>query len=438
MTSGIPTIAPFRGVRYDPQKIADFRLVTAPPYDVISEIQQNRLYERSPYNVVRLILGRQYPADTEENNRYTRAVSDFKSWLQSGVLIRDPEPSVYLYEQSFEVFEIRGQGRFTRRGFLALRRLEEFEKGRIRPHEKTLSGPKADRLLLIKACGANFSPIFSLYSDPDHQWTNLLEPFFKIPSQVDFSDDEGIRHRLWRVSDPALFQKMNEILGGKNLFIADGHHRYETAIAYRDWMKKQFPHSTDDAAFNYVMMFFGEMSDPGLIILPTHRVLQNWPGFDAGNFKERLKEFFDFKTFAKDRKEAFLSELSNLRDRRAIGILFPQEPGHHLIIPKPAAFQSIDTAILHQTIFRDVLKFKDEDEKDPRHLRFIKEMEEGFEALKDPQVNCVFLMNCPRMEDLRKVVESGQILPPKTTYFYPKLITGLVMNQIDPRDSVVI
>ena len=423
-------IKPFKAFIYNRDKIKDLSAVVCPPYDIISPEDQRYYHERNQYNLIHILLGN----DVEGQDKYQRSADYFRDWLKNRIIIQEEKPAAYFYSQDYN---IRGEKR-TRLGFISLLRLGE-DCNSVFGHENTHAAPKEDRLKILKRVKANLSPIFAIFLDKKRIIQRIYQKDIKGKEPfICVTDSEKTVHKIWRIDSPEELLNIQSCMEHENIFIADGHHRYETAIAYRDWMKKQFPHSTDDAAFNYVMMFFGEMSDPGLIILPTHRVLQNWPGFDAGNFKERLKEFFDFKTFAKDRKEAFLSELSNLRDRRAIGILFPQEPGHHLIIPKPAAFQSIDTAILHQTIFRDVLKFKDEDEKDPRHLRFIKEMEEGFEALKDPQVNCVFLMNCPRMEDLRKVVESGQILPPKTTYFYPKLITGLVMNQIDPRDSVVI
>ncbi len=434
-----PIIAPFSGVRYDLRKVKDLSRVTAPPYDVISEALQNRLYERDPYNIVRLILGRQHTTDTEGENRYTRSAHDLQTWLREGILMRDKEPSLYLYEQTFKADDKER----VRRGFIALRRIEEFEKGKIYRHEKTLTGPKEDRFLLIKACGANFSPIFSLYSDPGRQLSRLFKPSFDQPPLADFTDEERVRHRFWRVIDRALLKSTDDLVGGKNLFIADGHHRYETAIAYRNWLRAQYPKSPENASFNYVMMFFTEMGDPGLVILPTHRILQNWPSFDRENFKKRLRDAYEFKTFEEGSRDAFLDEL-RIRGRRgtAFGLLFPGEKVLHLILLRDDRIDDkdvgskIDTAVLHQLVLRGVLHLGEEEEKDPRYLKFIKEIDEGFEARRLPGVDCIFLLNSPDMAALRNVVEAGLVLPPKTTFFYPKLVTGLVMNPIDPHEKI--
>lgn len=449
MSTETPLIAPFHGVHYHPKKISDFSKVTAPPYDVISESFQKKLYETSPYNIVRLDLGLQFSTDNDQDNRYTRAAEDLQSWLKEGILTRDEKPSYYLYEQRFEV---EGKGHFQRRGFFALRRLEEFNKGNILPHEKTLSGPKADRLLLMKSTRSNLSSIFSLYSDPEQKMSDLLRPYFNTDPILHFVDDHQIEHRLWGVSDPMLFQKTNEILGKKKLFIADGHHRYETGITYRNWRKGQEPHTPDErAGYHYIMMFFAEMSDPGLLILPTHRVLQNWPGFDKSDFRRQLSHYFDIQIFKADQKEVFLKALQASEKDHAFGILLPGETEMLLMtlsrqkggdIPclegLPVSLREVDTAILHESIFRGILKLGDDDEKNPKFLRFVKDTEEALKARHESRVNCVFIMNCPQMDVLKKVAEEGLILPPKTTYFYPKILTGLVLNQLEAVPRVVI
>lgn len=447
-----PMIAPFRGLRYnlssdrlDPAK------VTAPPYDVISEAAQKRLYERDPHNVVRLILGHQFPKDTEADNRYTRAAAHLAAWIREGVLKRDAEPSFYLYEQEFTLKDAGpGPTRHVRRGFLALRRLEEFGQGKIQPHEKTLAGPKADRLLLMKSCHANLSPIFSLYSDPERILGRLLEPHFQTKPLADFTDEEGVRQRLWRVSDEALFRKTDEIVGRKNLFIADGHHRYETALAYREWMMKrpEGANAPEDASFHYVMMFFSDMEDPGLVILPTHRVLHDWPGFDARSFKGKLAALFGIRAFPEG-NEALLQALKDegARGRQALGLALPGEAPMLLTlsgerrdsIPAlkdvPAALRAVDTLILHRVIFREMLGLKEEDDKDPRFMTFVKDAREALEAAR---ANAVFLLNTTPMRVLKEVVETGMVLPPKTTFFYPKLLSGLVFHPLSPGERVSI
>ena len=445
--NSVPIIAPFRGLRYNPCKISNLSRVTAPPYDVISPDGQRQLYERDPHNIVRLILGYQHPSDTDADNRYTRAAADLNQWTKEEVLARDDAPSFYLYEQHFEVKKIEGPQKYIRRGFLALRRLEKFEdesgRGSVRPHEKTLAGPKADRLLLFKSCHANLSPIFSLYSDREGTVTKVLKPYFDTPAAADFTDEQSVRHRLWKVTDRELFQKANAIIGAKSLFIADGHHRYETAVNYCDWMKERYPDAPANTSFRYVMMFFSEMSDPGLLILPTHRVLHDWPGFDLVALEKRLVGWFE------------LSRHPRADDKGLIRLLDDgQKQGRHLFamgVPgrdtmtvltlrreKEKEVSKVDTAILHNVIFDEMLGMSDDDQKDPRYLRFVKDTREALAASGDKGVNCVFVTNAPPMPVLEEVVATGKILPPKTTFFYPKLVTGMVINQIRPDELVTI
>jgi uncharacterized protein (DUF1015 family) len=432
-----PVVAPFRGVRYNLKNV-DLSKVVAPPYDVISADLQKELYERDPHNVVRLILGFQNASDSDQENRYTRAAADLQKWTKEGVLERDSEPCLYLYEQFFEWNGTKGKESFTRRGFLALRRLEEFGKGKIRPHEKTLSGPKADRLLLIKACKANLSPIFSLYSDPKKEMANLLRPAFHTEPLADFTDKEGVRHRFWKVSDKDIFAKTDKMMGDKTLFIADGHHRYETSIAYRNWLKEQGTLSENSSA-NYVMMFFSEMSDPGLLILPTHRILKNWSGFAAATFRKELEKYFVLKSVA---SQAELSGSLKAYEGKghAFGLLLDGKL--HLAVAEnlPSELEKpiIDTAILHRLILGNILGFKEEDEKNPKYLKFVKGENEVFEAVATPGFNAGFLLNSSPMEVLQQVVEAGRILPPKTTFFYPKLLSGLVLNQVEAKGEVTI
>jgi len=444
--SDFPIIAPFRGLRYDARKLSQ---VTAPPYDVINDEAQRKLYERDPHNVVRLILGYQFPDDTEANNRYTRSAATLQEWLKEGVLKRELERSFYLYEQQFT---LKDGTTHIRRGFLALRRLEEFGKGKIQPHEKTLSGPKADRLLLTKACRANLSPIFSLYSDPERVLAKVLASHFEKEPFADFKDDDGVRQRLWRVSDSALFHKTNEIIGQKHLFIADGHHRYETALAYREWMRGQYPNAPEDSSFNYVLMFFSDMEDPGLVILPTHRVLHDWPGFEAPHLQQQLKEFFAVRSFAEADEEGFLKELKSAGQRgdQAFGLSLPgigfeiltldaaKRDAMSALKDVPPSSRAVDTMVLHRGIFRTMLGLKEEDDKDPRYMTFVKDAREALAARKQPGTNAVFLLNSPPMPVLRDVVETGTVLPPKTTFFYPKLLSGLVFNPIDPAERVAV
>ncbi len=429
----IPTIAPFRGLRFNPEKV-DLSRVMAPPYDVISPAGQEELYARDPHNIVRLILGRQSPKDSPADNRYTRAARDLSRWTQEGILAADTAPCFYLYEQNFS-----WEGKvLSRRGFMALRKLETFAEGKIRPHEKTLPGPKQDRLQLMQTCRANLSPIFSLYSDPDGKMAAPFAKHFQGKPEIDLLDEEKIRHRLWCINDQGLFYQADEILGNQRLFIADGHHRYETAVNYREIVRKERGNLREASSVNYVMMFFSEMSDPGLLILPTHRVLTHRPGFDPKDFPNRLKEKFEVQTFSE--KESFLNSLSDADgDRRAIGMILK---GKFYLLGIPRSLSEtahqVDTVVLHKNIFQELLGFQEEDHKNPATLKFVKEADEAIAAADDPGTDAAFLLNSVPISVLKEIAEVGIILPPKTTFFYPKLLTGLVINPLDPDRDVTV
>lgn len=439
-TSQGRTIAPFRAVRYA-ASAGDLGSVTAPPYDVISPEKQKRLYEKDPHNIVRIDFGLELPTDSDRENRYTRSRVLLKDWLREGVLVRDPEPSFYLYDQTFM---IEGRGTYCRRGFFALRRLEEFREGGVRPHEKTLSAPKEDRLLLMKATEANLSSIFSLYSDPTGGLKGLLDPHFKKNPLAAFTDGDGIGHRFWKVSDPTLFDKADRILQGRSLFIADGHHRYETAVTYRNWMRERHPKAPDEAAFNYVLMFLADMDDPGLVVLPTHRAVKGLK-FNTKDLMGGLRRWFEVQEVSPGRQEQLIGDLRGTPPRKhRIGVLiggssemFRIEISEEKLddLPSlrglPTVARRVDTAILHTVILRDLLGLAEEDQKDPRFIRFIKDDREALRAAKDPETQAVFLVNPPSMDLLRQVGEAGLVLPPKTTFFYPKILTGLVINPLE-------
>ncbi|MFN3476904.1 MAG: DUF1015 family protein, partial [Candidatus Methylomirabilales bacterium] len=265
------SIAPFRGIRYNPEKIGDLSLVVAPPYDVITPSAQDQYYAKHPWNVIRLILGKELLGDDDQKNRYTRACEFFHRWLNEGVLVQDPTPSLYLYEQRF--LHPRTGESLRRLGFLALVRLEPWNARVVFPHERTLEKPKRDRLALIRACSANFEPVFAFYPDPLETVQALLEEEAEKGPALDFLD-EGIEHRLWLLQDEGRIREIVEAFQGERLFIADGHHRYETALAFRDELEKADPAPPEVKAkrpYQYVMMLLVSAHDPGLVILPTHR-----------------------------------------------------------------------------------------------------------------------------------------------------------------------
>jgi len=251
-------VRPFRGFLYNQNKIEDFELVVAPPYDVITPEQQSSYYEKHPCNIIRLILGKEEPSDDEMNNKYTRAARYLSTWQKDTTLVRSEKPSIYFYRQDYllPTGEVR-----QRKGFMCLFRLEEFSSGVIKPHERTLSKPKADRLNLTLATRANFNPVFSLYSDPELTVEKFIDSVATDPAYLDVRDENGVRHQLWVVGSPDILESVQKVMENKSLLIADGHHRYETALNYRKLMREKHAGATGEEAFNYTMMYFTNMND---------------------------------------------------------------------------------------------------------------------------------------------------------------------------------
>ncbi len=444
-------IVPFRALRYDLTRVGEAQSVMAPPYDVISPALQEDLYRRSPFNVVRLILGKTGPDDTESNNRYTRAAADFRFWQQEGILTRDLQPSIYLYDQEYPLEEGR---KVVRSGFMALTRIEDFSSGVVKPHEKTLSGPKTDRLQLTKACGANFSPIFSLYSDPSCALESLSRKVREKRPDIEVADDDGVIHRLWQVADADLIRKAQDLLDSKPLFIADGHHRYETAINYRNLMREKHPKYTGKELFNYVLMYFANMEDQGMLIFPTHRLVFNLPDLQLDPFLRSLEGSFAVESRQIDAADAAQrQEVRRLlrekgKERRTLALYAGGGVVHFLSLrdekamdrffdPKsPKALRTLDVSILHKLILEELLHISTEAQEKQTNLKYVKSFDEAFEAVDRGECQLAFLMNSTRMSEVRDVANAGEKMPQKSTYFYPKLLSGLVINRIVEGETV--
>lgn len=436
-------IVPFRALRYQQDQIGDPAAVMAPPYDVISPTLQEDLYQRSPYNIVRLILGKILPDDNQETNRYSRAAIDFVEWQNQGILRREVEPSLYLYDQTYATED---GNTITRKGFIALTRLEDFSSGVVKPHEKTLAGPKADRLLLTRACKANFSPIFSLYSDPCCALETLGQQFKQSPPAITVSDDDGVLHCLWPVDDPSFVDRARDLLENKPLFIADGHHRYETALNYRDEMRAAHPDFTGKEAFNYVLMYFANMEDQGMTIFPTHRVIHSLTDFSADAFVQRLSTDFTLSEEKIDPSDnnavaAFRHRLAiSGQSRRTLGLylgnsrffsltLKDEKCMDRLFDPRsPAALRTLDVSILHRLILEQYLNITSQAQEAQTNLRYCKGFSEPIAQVDRGEGQLAFLLNPTRMSEVRDVANAGEKMPQKSTYFYPKLLSGLVIN----------
>jgi uncharacterized protein (DUF1015 family) len=442
-------VIPFRGVLYDPKKIDNFNSVTAPPYDIISPEQQEGYYNNSPHNVIRLILGRQFPDDSDANNRYTRAADFFKQWQNESLLTRDGDPAFYFYHQEFSTPDNK---RCSRDGFIGLVRLEDTDKGVIIPHEKTLDKPKEDRLKLMKACSANFSPIFSLYSDPGDTIGQLLKGVVSPPPLLQATDEEGTLHQLWRVAQGDTITEVTQSMQDQSLFIADGHHRYETALNYRNYQIAHTPQVTGKESYNYVMMYLTSMEGSGLLILPYHRVIHNIEKYNFNAYESKLKDYFNVTSFpfnegtqeeVWDRFNAELQESGSTLP--AFGMYGSGQTSLHLLRLKENVFQSLaddhessavlkklDVNVIESLIFKKVLGITSKDLQQQENISYVHDSREGFELVKARGYQLAFFLNNTKSSEIRDIAARGETMPQKSTFFYPKLLSGLVINKIAP------
>lgn len=438
----MPTIIPFKGVLYNPAMVGDVREAVAPPYDVISGELQQALHARHPHNVIRLELGMVHPDDGPTQDRYTRASSSLRDWLATGILRRDPEPAIYLHTIEFRLSP-DDQCRVLK-GFLCTVELEEFGTGRILPHEGTRPAAKVDRLKLLENCRANFSPIFSLFSDPAGRVLQLLEKSVDTDQpRVDFLDDSGFRQRLWAVTDRTMLDEIAHAMEGTPLFIADGHHRYETALAYRRFRRLQAgrPAAGGPQPFDAVLMLCSSLEDPGLTVLPTHRVVKT-PMPVASEIKDLLRESFEIEEIpARDHAEAATRRrfLQTLRARGQGGpvfglalrgfsayLLLTLRPNHRDATGSSAR-ERLDVAILHNLILSKLCR----SEPDEEAILYTQDENEALDLVARGGAEAALMLNATKVSEVLEVAKSGERMPHKSTYFYPKPLTGLVMNVFD-------
>ncbi len=444
-------IEPFRAFIYNSEIVKDLSLVLAPPYDIISPEDWRILEQRSPYNAVRIILGDPEKKDIDE--RYAHCARIFNEWKKEGILKRHPHPSLYLLHQRFY---LKGKGMRKRIGFIALTRLEEFSSDRILPHEGTLLKPKLDRLKLLELCRANLCPIFGLYSDKKGVITQMLEEkTVQTEPLISTVDYEGVETYVWSVNEPEIIRKVKMLMEEKTLFIADGHHRYESALLYRNRMRSLIPNSTGKEAFNYVMMYMTNMDDPdGLTILPTHRLIKDPPFFLEKAFLEGVKNEFNIleipfteESEAKTR-ERFREALEERgRDRHVFGLIIKDMPSYLLLELKspslideimgdetPDPLKELDVNILHYMILKRYLCIGEKAQEEQKYITYTKDFDEAIDSVRKGPFRMCFLLNPPRIEQIRKIATSRLKMPQKSTYFWPKLPTGLLFNSIDQEE----
>lgn len=432
-------IIPFKALRYDPHQVKLGDVVTQ-PYDKITEPMQSRYYELSPHNLARIILGRGGETDNAAFNIYTRAAEYLHDWRSGGILKQDPEPSIYLYSQTFTVPGTRDLA--ERQGLIALGRIQDYSDGVVFRHEQTLAKPREDRLNLLRATRAHFGQIFMLYSDPHADVERLLEKPEEKEPDISVLDEYEVRHRVWRIYDPALIQTVQEAMRDKKLLIADGHHRYETALAYRNECRAQGGNAGRNARHEFVMMTLVRMESRGLVILPTHRIVQGLPTYDRERMLESARRFFDIDRI--DLRADSRSATTLLEDAGASGTAFVAvtRQGSYLLRAKkravhdalPAAVSArqreLDVVQLHKIMLERVLEISEEAIRNQEHLVYERDASEAISRVRQG-ANAAFLMNPARIEQVRDIAFAGEVLPQKSTDFYPKLLSGLTIYALD-------
>lgn len=429
-------ILPFKAIAYNQQKISSMADVVTPPYDVISPEMQNEFYDRSPVNFCRL----DYTKETGAA-RYEVAKKIYEQWLSETVLVEERVPAIYVHHQTFNLPDGRT---VTRRGFYAARRIEDFSEGGIKPHEKTLEGPKADRLNLTRVTEANLSAVFSLYSDPDLSLQQSFARLTQTTPWLDFVTKEGERHELWRLTDAKACAYVDEVLSARPLFIADGHHRYETALNYRNEVMQKYGELPEDSAANFLLMYFANIHDPGMVILPIHRALHDLKNFDLQVFLQQLGEFFEIKKVQADACEKNLSELEELGKNHHAFWILTKDPNESYLVSLsrerwltlplskeiPASLAKLDVSVLHHLIFNNVLKLSEESQAKQENIIYWKATQKAIDETRNGVCDVTFILNSTRIEDMQEVAMAGQKMPQKSTYFYPKIISGLVLHSV--------
>ena len=427
-------ILPFRALRYDPQHAPVAKVVTQ-PYDKITPAMQNRYYAASPYNLVRIILGRREPDDNTVQNVYSRAAAFGREWRAAGILRQDSSPSIYAYSQTFTA---PSGASFERRGFIALGRVEDYSAKVVFRHEQTLAKPKADRLELLRATRVHYEQLFLLYEDSGEIDRLLATPH--VPT-IDVADEYGVAHRVWQISDPVVIASVQEKMRDKKLVIADGHHRYETALNFRNECRAGNT-SNPQAPYEFVMMTFVNMNDPGLLVLPTHRVVHSLESFSADNFQNSSRAFFEVEEIDPALDAARATGLLHQRGRAGTALLAvtanrafvfssPKAAGSQFLAGLSARQQSLDVVQLHKCLLEGVLKLSEESIRNQQNLSYLREASEALDQVRKGVANIAFLLNpCP-VQQVRDVAFAGEVMPQKSTDFYPKLLSGLTAYALD-------
>ena len=438
-------IAGFRGLLFDPARV-EMSKVLAPPYDVIDEVGREELANLDAKNCVRIILPESDRPETdgEPDAKYAHARQLMEEWTQEGTLVRDQQPALYRYHQVFTRAEL-GDQPVTRRGFIAAVRLHDFEERVLMRHERTLKGPKVDRLKLWEATHTHLSQIFTLYSDPKSKVDALFADVEAEQATIDGTTADGTRHLLWRVVDPEVLAAVTQMMADKNLYIADGHHRYETMLALRDKLLAEEPKAGDRSEIRFGMMFLVNLDDPGLVVLPTHRLIHSVTGFDAQTLREGLQEFFVLKEVASAATDAelLLAELASAaKQGTSFAAVLPGKPNATILTLKPDvdlgavglqgsnATLSLDVTLLHSLVLEKILGIDRAAQEAQTSIEYIKDTQQALERCSAGAGQVCFLMNATPVSQIVAVSDANEVMPQKSTFFYPKIASGMVFNPI--------
>jgi uncharacterized protein (DUF1015 family) len=445
-------IRPFRAYRYDSHRLALNDVLTQ-PYDKITPAMQDRYYAASPYNLIPVEKGRALPDDSPQNNVYTRAARKVDEWIAEKILVQDTAPNIYVYSQEFCVPGTNT--RRTRIGFIALARLEDYEARVIFRHEHTLSGPRADRIELLRKTHAQTGQLFLLYDDPSKQIDTWLEQVARTTPEVELRDEFGVTHRMWPVAEPAFAERIQKAMAEKSIVIADGHHRYETALSYRDECRTRAGKADPQAPYEFTMATFVNTHSKGLTILATHRVVRNLPDFDFDRFRAALTPYFDWYAYpfvsAEERAAAYAEFRKDLErpnhGRRAIGayqraarsaadafylfVLRRRVDLESLLPDLSEGQRGLDVVLLHRLILDKGLGISAEAVTAEKNLTYEREMEAAIASVDRGDAQMALLLNPVRVEQMMKIALAGDVMPQKSTDFYPKMLSGLAVYRID-------
>jgi uncharacterized protein (DUF1015 family) len=450
MPDRINDVRPFRALHYDPKKVENIGLCLSQPYDVISAAQQESYYGQHPFNVIRLILNKIEAGDDERNNRYTRARDLLAEWRAGGILHPTRAPSFWIYEQDFDLPEI---GRKRVKGFIGAVRLHDYAERRILPHEKVIKGPLEDRIRLTQTANAQFEYIWSLYQDKAYLIDDILDRQEKAEPIIDYVEERfGVRHKLWRLTDPGACDVISRTMNRLKIYIADGHHRYQTMLTVRDEMRRRFPGAGPDAPWEFIMMFLVNSEHEGLTILPTHRMLHNIQVESVFKLGASILDYFHVKKYPFRNGEEEQARRRWLRDLRSheagehkLGAFIVNTNGYYLLtlrdeeayeqlvgLDYSSEWKLLDVNILNTVILERILGITEEQLSQQTNIGYTKDVDEALAKVRSEEVQVALILNSTALKDVITIAENNERMPRKSTHFYPKPVSGLVFYPMDP------